>query len=274
MFKLGISIDVTDMTGLQTQTEAAAVSGFQYCQLFYRGADLDKKMAEQIAGVCYAKGITIGPVGGYINALKPAESPMGYDLTRLLRLIDLLPILGSKQLIIWSGTLSDEHMFQMDERNTSNAAFSQLKKTIEKILSNLEAVQGTLVIEPFFTHILRDEDSILAFLADFQSSRIQVVMDPPNFMTPDRFTKQDKTLDALFHKLKPYIGVVHFKDIEPQHNGSWPFDYPGPGQGKLNYNRFVSNLKQQQFDGWGIIEHVQPHEYIAAKSFIEKFFND
>lgn len=266
---LAISIDVDDVAGLREQAGAAAEAGYDACQLFYRGADLDERRAAEIREVCDEHGLAVPLLGGYINALQPEEAPMGVTLGRLLRLIDLMPVLGSHGVILWSGTLSDEHVFQSDPRTHTEEAFDRLAAVTETVLHALGTAGGTLLYEPFFTHVLRDADSILALLDRFQTDRLGIVMDPPNFLTPDSYEEADALFDRLFEVLDPHIGAVHFKDYLRQHAGDWPFEYPGPGQGEMDYPRLARHLRRYEVDVPYVVEHVGPDEYASARRFVE-----
>jgi sugar phosphate isomerase/epimerase len=270
MIKLGISIDVNDMKGFNEQISAAEKAGYKYAQIFYRGDDLDKKIAGEIVKICKEKNITIGPLGCYLAALKPDEKPMGFDLKKTHKLIDLMPVFNSDQLIIWSGTLSDEHMFQYDERNFKEEAFEKLSSVASELLDHLNEVNGYLAVEPFFTHIINDIESFKRLKGRVNSDKLKIVMDMPNFFTKEKFTEQDKLLNNLFSELADDISVVHFKDIKLAKEGSWPFEYPGPGKGELNYDLFLENIRKNNFNSWGIVEHVQPSEYSEAKKFLEE----
>jgi sugar phosphate isomerase/epimerase len=266
--KLGISIDVNNMQEFDTQISAAGKAGFKYCQIFYRGEDLNKNLAGEIVKICKEKNIIVGPLGCYLLALKPDESPMGFNLKKTHKLIDLMPAFGSDQLIIWSGTLSNEHMFQYDERNFKEEAFDKLTDIVKELLDHLNDVNGNLAVEPFFTHIINDDISFKKLKDKVKSDKLNIVMDTPNFFTKEKFEVQDKTINILFSGLENDISIIHFKDIKRAKDDSWPFEYPGPGKGELNYNLLMENINRYVPDCWGIIEHVQPPEYADAKKFL------
>lgn len=267
--KLGISIDVNNMQEFHEQISAAEKAGFNCCQIFYRGDDINEKIAGEIVKICREKNITIGPLGSYLSALKPDEKPMGFDLKKTHKLIDLMPVFKSDQLIIWSGTLSGEHMFQYDERNFTDEAFNKLNSVVSELLDHLNEVNGFLAVEPFFTHIINDINSYKKLKENDKHSRLKIVMDAPNFFTKEMFEKKDEILTNLFNELAEDISVIHFKDIKLAKEGTWSFEYPGPGKGDLNYNLIMELIRKQKFNSWGIIEHVQLAEYSEAKKFIE-----
>lgn len=267
--KLGISIDAGNMEDFNIQIAAAAEAGFEYCQVFYRGDDLGKNIAGEIVAICRKKKIEIGPLGCYLSALKPSEKPMGYDLEKTHKLIDLMPVFGSDQLIIWSGTLSDEHMFQYDERNFTETSFKKFTSVTGELIDHLNKVNCYLAIEPFFTHIVNDSESFKKLKVNSEPGRVKIVMDIPNFFKKGMFSHRDEVINSLFSELAGDISMVHFKDIREAKDDSWPYEYPGPGKGDLNYELLMENISRYNFNSWGIIEHVQPAEFAGAKKFLD-----
>lgn len=269
--KLGISIDVDNFEIFKKHLNAAAEAGYEYCQLFYRDDDLTEARAKEIKNMCDEKNIMIGPVGGYISGVKPDEKTMNFDLDKLFNLIDLMPVLGSREVLIWSGTLSGVHMFHPDEKNHTDDAFAKLTETCSAVLDKLAPINGELAVETFFTHVIHDEKSFMKLKESLNNNeRLKVVMDPPNFMTKEKFDNEKETLKNLFETMRNDISMIHFKDIKRRDDESWPFDYPGPGKGEMNYSYLFELIEKFTPGVWGIIEHLQPEEFKEAKSFLDK----
>ncbi len=138
-----------------------------------------------------------------------------------------------------------------------------------ELIDHLNKVDGSLSIEPFFTHIINDADSFKKLKERSEPGKVKIVMDVPNFFKKGMFPQRDEILNNLFRELAEDISMVHFKDIKPSKDDSWPYEYPGPGKGELNYELFMENISRYNFDSWGIIEHVQPAEFAEAKKFLD-----
>ncbi len=264
--KLGISIEIYRMDEVEEKVRAAAESGFKYCQMFLREVEATEATASKVAEVCRKFGLKIGPVGAYANPLRPDESPMGTDMKKVKEIICLLPILGSSEIAIWSGSYS-QNLLEYSEGNYGTGALKELASVTDEILGLMESINGKLIFEPYYTHVLHDEDSIVSFINLVQSDRVKVVMDPPNFISPEDYERRDEKMVHLIDSLHKYIGAAHFKDFRLAPDGSW--DYPGPGGGEMNYPLFFRAMAKYEYDSWGIIEHVKPQEYASAETFIE-----
>ncbi len=264
--KLGISIELYKMDELEPKLKAAADCGYKYCQMFLREVEASEHVALEVAGACEAFGIVMGPLGVYANPLRPKDAPMGYDMKKVKRTIELLPILKTNEVIMWSGTYSQQ-LLQYSDGNHGAGARRELARCTEEILALLDPVSGTLIFEPFYTHVLHDEESIISFLASMKTDRVKVIMDPPNHIRPDEYDNRDRRLVELVDRLHDHIGAVHFKDFRLLPDKSW--DYPGPGGGVMNYPLLVRKLREYNYQSWGIIEHVGVSEYSSAKKFLE-----
>ncbi len=267
--KLGISIELYKMSELEEKLQAAASCGFKYCQLFLREVEVTEETVREAAGLCKAYGIKVGPVGTYANPLRPDDAPMGWNMDKVRRMINLLPILETNEIVIWSGTTSEE-LLAYGEGNFDEGSMRKLAAVTEELISLLSGIRGTVTFEPYYTHVLHDIPSIRAFLDLVKSAQVKVVVDPPNYISPKDFENRDARMTELIESLHRDVGAVHFKDFKLLADGSW--DYPGPGGGAMNYSLLMRKLREYEYSSWGIIEHVQPSEFAAAKGFVESKF--
>lgn len=264
--KLGISIELYKMGDLDEKLRAAAACGFEYCQLFLREVEVTEEAVSEAAKLCKSYGIKVGPVGTYANPLRPGESPMGWNMDKVRRMIALLPILETNEIVIWSGTSSKE-LLAYEVGNFADASMRKVVATADELLGLLSEIRGTVTFEPYYTHVLHGIPSIRAFKRSVKSDRVKVVVDPPNYISPKEFENRDARMVELVESLHDDIGAVHFKDFKLLPDGTW--DYPGPGGGVMNYSLLMKKLKETGYSSWGIIEHVQPPEFAAAKAFVE-----
>ncbi len=264
--KLGISIELYKLDELEAKISAAAACGFEYCQMFLREIDVTEKSVTRVAEVCKSYGVKIGPVGAYANPLRPDEAPMGWTMNKVRRMIELLPIMESNEMVIWSGSTSKD-LLSYGDGNFEREALRAVARVSEELLELLQDANGTLMFETYYTHVLHGVPSILALLDLVQSDRIKVIMDPPNYISPEDYIRRDAMMVELIENLCGHIGAVHFKDFRLLPDRSW--DYPGPGGGVMNYQLLLQKLAECGYESWAIIEHVKPEDYASAKAFIE-----
>ncbi len=264
--KLGISIELYKMSELEEKVAAAAACGFKNCQMFLREVEVTEKNVARVSEVCRSNGLEIGPVGAYANPLRPEVTTMGCNMEKAKRVIELLPMFGSNEIAMWSGSYAED-VLAYSEGNFEKAAIQKLARTSEEILKLLESVNGTLIFETYYTQVLRDVSSVQALLNLVKSDRVKVIIDPPNYISPEEYPKRQERMIELVDRLHTNIGAVHFKDFRLLEDGTW--DYPGPGGGIMDYTLLMQKLKEYDYRSWGIIEHVTPAQYASAKSFVE-----
>ena len=80
-------------------------------------------------------------------------------------------------------------------------------------------------------------------LAPFPADRIGLLLDPPNFISPDLYPKRDEEMRRLFRELGDRIQIAHFKDMKLNPTGQ-SVDLPGPGGGEMNYPLLISEIRK------------------------------
>ncbi|MHB8581420.1 MAG: sugar phosphate isomerase/epimerase family protein [Ignavibacteriaceae bacterium] len=264
--KLGISIELYKMEELEEKVSTAVACGFEFCQMFLRKVEISEVTVNKVADVCKSYGLKIGPVGAYANPLRPNDEQMGWTMNKVKKMIEFLPILGSNEIVLWSGTKADD-LLAYKAGNFGKEALREVIRISEQVLELLQDMDGTLTFEPYYTHVLHDVPSIHSLLHNIQSERIKIIIDPPNYISPDDYDSRDEKMVELLDSLHAHIGAVHFKDFRLLPDRSW--DYPGPGGGIMNYPLLIKKLDEYGYSSWGIIEHVGPAEYASAKAFLE-----
>lgn len=76
-------------------------------------------------------------------------------------------------------------------------------------------------------------------------------------------------LEQGFAAERDLFHLAHAKDVAPPKPGRDKPDLPGPGQGILDYPRYLRLLREHGYDGPLVIEHLTEAELPAAVAFIE-----
>ena len=79
--------------------------------------------------------------------------------------------------------------------------------------------------------------------APFPADRIGLLLDPPNFISPDLYPRRDEELRRPFRELGDRIQMVHLKDMKLNPTGR-SVDLPGPGGGEMNYPLLISEIRK------------------------------
>jgi sugar phosphate isomerase/epimerase len=260
---LGLWIEVRPDADLAAMFARVVGTGYHTLQVHFPER-CDAALARRVAHAAAKYGLTISAVSGYASLLRPADAPMGYTLTQLRDLVALLPLLRTRHVVCWAGTLADDLLATHSE-NDSLAAHAQLHESLALLLPALNDADGVLLIEPFFTHILGDVETLAQFLEVMNSPYVGLVLDPPNLLPPPRWEQQGTALKQMLKRLSPYIGLVHLKDMRL---AGEKLELPGPGGGVLDYRAFLGALERYGISAPRIVEHVTLEQAAAARAFV------
>lgn len=260
---LGLWLELRPADDLPRIAERVATLGFSALHAHFP-AGCDAAFARRVRHACAGSGLDLAAVSGYANPLRPDEAPMGYTVAQLEALIALLPALDTRRVVSWSGSyapgIGDAH-----PDNATPAAWDALLSHVEALLPRLDAVEGVLVLEPFFTHVLASAARAAELCATFDSPYLGLVLDLPNLLPPAIWAAQGEHIHAVVSALAPYTALIHLKDMRLQ---GGQLDMPGPGQGVLDYPALSAALRRAQLSAPRIVEHVTLDSAAAARRFV------
>ena len=102
-------------------------------------------------------------------------------------------------------------------------------------------------------------------MAPFPANQIGMVIDPPNFISPELYPQRESEMERLFRELGDRAQLIHFKDLKLNASGK-SVDLPGPGGGEMDYTRFVAEVRKLKRPLDCIIEHIKPEQDVMSKT--------
>ena len=128
-----------------------------------------------------------------------------------------------------------------------------------------------MALEPYFPHVVGTLELAKKVFAPFSAERVGLLLDPPNFISPDLYPQRTTSTSVAFRDLGDRIQMVHLKDMKLNPTGA-SVDLPGPGGGEMNYPLLVSDLRKLNRPLNCIIEHIPPELAVMSKTkaWVEK----
>lgn len=260
---LGLWVELRPADDLGRIADRIATMGYGALHAHFP-AGCDAAMARRLRRACAGSGLELAAVSGYANPLRPELAPMGATAAQLAALVGLLPSLGARRLVSWSGSfapgIGDSH-----PENHGDAAWDALRRHVDALLPALDEVEGVLVLEPFFTHVLSTPGRAAALCREVGSPYVRVVLDAPNLLPPDLWPRQRELLGAMVDTLAPFVGLVHLKDMRLRDGA---LDMPGPGQGVLDYPALLGAIARAELGAPMVVEHVSLEQAAAARQHV------
>jgi sugar phosphate isomerase/epimerase len=260
---LGLWLELRPADDLSRIADRVAAMGYAALQAHFP-AGCDAVMARRLRRACAESGLVVAAVSGYANPLRPELAPMGATTEQLAAMVELLPTVGSRRLVSWSGTYA-AGIGAGHPDNGGDAAWEALRRHVDALLPLLDAVEGELLLEPFLAHVLDSPARAAAFCRAVGSPALGLVLDAPNLLPPERWGRQAEQIAALVAELTPYVGLVHLKDMRLLDGA---LDMPGPGQGLLDYPALMGAIADAAIGAPMIVEHVRLEQAAAARRFV------
>ena len=268
---LGMMLQGGSAADLQEQAKRIAAVAFDTVQLtffFHPTLDELKRLSETLSKLK----LRVAALGTYFNLFRPDDTSFMRSSRATMKLLAAnAELFGCKQFVTWSAS----HSLQFggaDPRNHTPDAVAQVQRAIREILLPIvEPMGGRVAFEPYYPHVLGTLGLAKEIFAPFPADRIGLLLDPPNFISPDLYPKREEEMCRLFRELGDRIHLVHLKDMKLNKTGS-SVDLPGPGGGEMNYPLLVSELRKLHRPLDCIIEHIKPEpaEMSKTKAWVEK----
>lgn len=130
--------------------------------------------------------------------------------------------------------------------------------TRKELARRAEQHGATVLIEPVFCGFFASAKRTRVFLEDVDSPRIRALLDPANLL-------EVEDIEDMFTQLGPWIDCLHAKDWKLHMMRGLP-----PGQGNLDYPKFVDLAAKCIPHAPLILEYVGRDDYKQAFSYIQE----
>jgi sugar phosphate isomerase/epimerase len=269
--RLGMMLQGGSAVELGERAKDIAAVGFQRVQVtffFQPTADELRTLARTLDGL---KLKTVA-FGTYFNLFRPDDAGFMGSCRKTMKLVAAnAERFGCKQFVTWSGSYAPSFAGE-DPRNHTPEAVARLQQAVrEVLLPIIEPIAGRVAFEPYYPHVVGTLELAKQVFAPFSAERIGLLLDPPNFISPDLYPRRDEELRRAFTELGDRIQMVHLKDMKLNPSGR-SVDLPGPGGGEMNYPLLISELRKLHRPLNCIIEHIscQQAEMSRTKAWVER----
>lgn len=263
--RLGMMLQGNSAADLQDKAKKIAAVGFERVQLtfFFQPTLNDLQLLAQTLEKLKLRTVAFGP---YFNLFRPDDTRfMGSNQATMRLVAQHAKLFGCKQFVTWSGSWAASFGGD-DPRNHAPEAALRLQRAIrEVLLPIIEPIGGRVAFEPYYPHVLGAVDTAKNILAPFPADRIGLLLDVPNFISPDLYPKRNEEMLRLFRELSDWIQVVHFKDMKLNPT-SRQVDLPGPGEGEMDYSLLIAEIRKLNRPLDCIIEHIPAEPAVMAKT--------
>jgi sugar phosphate isomerase/epimerase len=216
-----------------------------------------------------AEGVDICGLGGYINLLHHDPERRRANIETFKGALRAMGEIGTRWISTETGTYARSGDWDHHPDNRTPEAWDDLRRVTDELLEVAAAEDVVILYEPYIVNVCHSPQLGARLLEEVGSPHLGLLMDPTNWFEPEdaRPERVAAVIDAGFEAERGRFHLAHAKDVTP---GSPKPGLPGPGQGILDYPRYLRRLREHGYDGPLIIEHLTEDEVPEAVAFIEE----
>lgn len=204
-------------------------------------------------------GITLDALSGTFNMIDPDEDARSRGCRQFETQCRIARLLEIPIVTLCTGSKHPKDKWAWHEDNRKEAAWSDLMRSTEKILTFAQDNGITLGVETEASNIICSPEKARRYLDDVGSPNLKIIMDGANLFRPEQVPRMAEILEEAFDALGKDIVLAHAKDFSLRGDIS----FVAAGEGELDFPLYIRLLKR-----WGYNGPLELHG--LAQSQIEK----
>jgi sugar phosphate isomerase/epimerase len=225
-------------------------------------AAIPNEQARAIGTAAAERGLSLAAVSGTFNMIHPDPSVRERGLRRLDVLAGACDALGTDVVTLCTGTRDPDDKWRRHPDNDTDAAWRDLRESMERALEVAEAHDVTLAVEPEHANVVDTAQKGVRLIEEMDSTRLKVVFDPANLFetaAPDERRRRVKEGLAL---LGEHVVLAHAKDRRA--DGT----FCPAGRGVLDYDHYLEQLRAAPTDPPLVLHGLTEDEVPDVLSFL------
>jgi sugar phosphate isomerase/epimerase len=207
--------------------------------------EISPELAGRIRREAAARAITIASVQGTFNMSHPDAEQRRRGLRQLRVLAEACPQLGTSRIHLCTGTRDRENMWRRHPDNDLPAAWRDMAACVGEAANIARQAGVVMAFEPEVNNVVDSAQKARRLLDEIGSPHLKVTIDPANIFHAGELPRMRDMLDEAFALVGQDIVLAHAKDLD--HDGD--AGHLAAGQGKLDYDRYLSLLRTYGFKG-------------------------
>jgi sugar phosphate isomerase/epimerase len=161
-----------------------------------------------------AEGISITGLAGYRNLVAPDPGKRRANIDFIARCLDSAPRFGTSIVATETGTRHPEGDWTDSPENWRPEAWELLDDAIGELLPLAERSGAILALEASVKNVLRTVGQLIGLLERFQSSHLQLVCDPYNYLSSNLIPARKRVTADFLDRFEHRFVLAHLKDVD------------------------------------------------------------
>jgi len=271
--QIGILLGTFRGSTLESRLDAVKACGLDCVQVSLDCAglpdmpdEIPPEVSRRIRREAAARGITIASVQGTFNMSHPDAEHRRTGLRRLRVLAEACPQLGTSKIHLCTGTRDRGGMWRRHPDNDSPEAWRDMAACVRAATEIAQQARVVLAFEPEVNNVVDSAQKARRLLDEIASPHLKVTIDPANLFHAGELPRMRAILDEAFALVGKDIALAHAKDLD--HDGD--AGHLAAGQGKLDYDRYVSLLHTYGFHGPLLLHGLREAQVSGCVAFLRQ----
>jgi sugar phosphate isomerase/epimerase len=207
------------------------------------------------------QGLTVGEYGYWENLLTRDEDKRTERIRAVQGCLERADAMGVDCVVTLAGTFGGSWAGAPHPDNWSDEARERVVENCRRVLDGVDLNHTTYALEPWFNSFFHRPRVIRSLIDDVDRPSFGVHMDAMNMHSIQDVYRSRRLVDEAFDLLAGDVASVHVKDIrwntEP---GILSLEEVLPGDGSMDYDRYVQHLDELPDDVAVFTEHWETDE--------------
>jgi sugar phosphate isomerase/epimerase len=273
VIQIGILLGTFGSGTLEARLDAIKACGLDCVQVSLDCAglsDMPDEIPPEVSGrvrrEAAARGITIASVQGTFNMSHPDTEQRRTGLRRLRVIAEACPQLGASKIHLCTGTRDRGGMWRRHPDNDSPQAWRDMAACVREATEIARQTRVVLAFEPEVNNVVNSAQKARRLLGEIASPYLKVTIDPANLFHAGELPRMREILDEALALVGKDIVLAHAKDLD--HDGD--AGHLAAGQGKLDYDRYLSLLRTYRFQGALLLHGLSAAQVPGCVAFLRQ----
>jgi sugar phosphate isomerase/epimerase len=271
--EIGIFLNTFRLGTIEARLDAVKACGLDSVQVSLDCAGLPAmpesippEVAGRIRREAAARGITIASVAGTFNMSHPDADERRSGLRRLRVLAEACPQMGTSRIHICTGTRNRDGMWRHHPDNGLPASWRDMAACVREATDIARQAGVVLAFEPEVNNVVDSAKKARRLLDEIGSPFLKVTFDAANLFHAGELPRMKEILEEAFALIGKDVVLAHAKDLD--HDGD--AGHKAAGQGKLDYDRYVSLLHTSGFPGPLLLHGLSEAQVPGCVAFLRE----
>ncbi|MBM3889271.1 MAG: sugar phosphate isomerase/epimerase [Verrucomicrobia bacterium] len=252
LIQIGILLGTFRRETLEARLDAVKACGLDCVQVSLDCAGLSAMPDEippevpgRIRRAAAERGITVASLQGTFNMSHPDAERRRRGLRQLRLLAEACPQMGVSKIHLCTGTRDRDNMWRRHADNETLAAWRDMTACVREACDIARQAGVVLAFEPEVNNVVDSAQKARRLLDEIGSPFLKVTIDPANIFHAGELPRMREILDQAFALVGKDVVLAHAKDLDRDGDAG----HKAAGQGKLDYDRYLSLLRTYRFRG-------------------------